>query len=296
MAVRDWLRLVRLPLAPTAAFDAVACLALARAAAGLPVGTAAPLEVALLAATSLLVYGAGMAANDWADRERDRAIAPGRPLPSGRIAPGAALALALLLAAGALALGGGPSGSRAAVATALALAFAYDLLAKRFVVPGAATMGSVRAANGSVGVWPLVLSGAAPATALLGPLALGLYSAAVTLWSTTEEDDAPARRVVARGLAAAAFALAGVASVLASGALTVGAFVAFGGVSSLLAARTPRPGPVKRQVLEMLLGLYFVSFCLASAADGGSLAAALAALGLALLLIWTSQRLVRWLR
>src|SRR5947208_8110433 len=136
MATRDWLRLVRAPLAPTAACDAVACAMLARgpglslvARDDLP----APhvLDLLALAGTSLLVYAAGMAGNDLADRRRDAVLHPDRPLPSGRIRPATAAIVVLLLAAAAVAWGGGPLGDRRAVAGAVAFAALYDASWKR---------------------------------------------------------------------------------------------------------------------------------------------------------------------
>jgi hypothetical protein len=288
-----WLRLVRLPLAPTAAWDVVTAGALALAAAGLPLERY-PLEAwgrAVLAA--LLVYGAGMAGNDLADRERDRVLAPDRPLPAGQIRPRAAALLVAVLAALALLVSGFVPRAREPVALALALALLYDFALKHRLVPGALAMGGVRMANASLLVWPLVVAGVAPWQALLGPLAIGLYSAAVLVWSSLEEGPSTARTWTARALAAAAFTLAGAVGAWVAGGLTLGVFLAVGAVSSLLFGRTPRPGPPKRQVLEMLLGLYFLGVCLASAASGQ---VGLLALALALAWIWVSQRLVRALR
>lgn len=295
-SARSWLRLVRLPLAFTAMWDAAACLALALTFAGIGLDAVAPLDWVLLVTTSLLVYCAGMAGNDLADRKRDAALAPTRPLPSGEIQAATAVVVVLLLAGGAIALGGGRAGSREAVIAAVLLAALYDFRTKRSVVDGALTMGLVRFANASIGVVPLVAADLAPPLALLGPAAIGMYSAAVTVLSTTEEVDAPARRVVMRVLATLAFVVAGVLPWLAVGRPTLAVIVAFGAASSIAFARTPKPGPAKRQVLEMLLGLYFLSFCLATAGDGGSMVVNLVALGIAFALIWLSQMLIRALR
>jgi 4-hydroxybenzoate polyprenyltransferase len=237
-----------------------------------------------------------MVGNDLADRERDRKLAPARPLPSGRVSARAAGALLGAGVALALGLGGGPSGSRWAVGGALVAALLYDGLLKRFLVPGAVALGLARAANAATGVLPLVLAGAAPWTALLAPLAVGLYAAGVTVWSTTEEVDSTARRVVARVLAASGFLGSGLLPWQVAGRPTLSAVLAFGAVSSIAFARTPRPGPPRRQVLEMLLGLYFLSGGLLTAGDGGSLAANLAGIGGAFGLIYLSQRMVRALR
>ena len=237
-----------------------------------------------------------MAANDLADRKRDAELAPTRPLPAGEIRPGGALGLVLLLAGGAIALGGGPAGSREAVIAAVLIAAVYDFGTKHSLVGGALSMGLVRFANASIGVLPLVLSGAAPIEALLGPTAVGTFAAAVTVLSTTEEVDSRARRILTRVLATLAFVVAGLLPWLAVGRPTLAIVVAFGAASSIAFARTPKAGPAKRQVLEMLLGLYFLSFCLATAGDGGSMVVNFAALGLAFALIWASQMLIRALR
>ena len=47
-----------------------------------------------LAAASSCLYLAGMALNDYADRDVDAVERPGRPIPSGRVTPGFALGLA----------------------------------------------------------------------------------------------------------------------------------------------------------------------------------------------------------
>lgn len=293
------LRWLRLPLAPTAACDSAACLLLALGAGAREAarpehqhvsdGYAAPqwpdaAGWAALAGTSLLTYAFGMGLNDWADRRRDRTLAPTRPIPSGALSPGIALAIVLLLGGAAALLGGGPWGSRAAVLVALGAAAAYNLLLKRWLVPGACAMGAVRAANAMVGVAPLVWTGYwfvlhAPLWVVLAPLCVGLYSAAVNVLSTTEEVDSPARVRMARVLAALAFAGAAGLAMLAAGRITLAAVIASGTVLSLLFARVPRAGPPKRQVLEMLLGLYLLAAVIAGGSgslwiEGGALAAA----------------------
>ena len=47
-----------------------------------------------LVAASSCLYLAGMALNDYADREVDAVERPGRPIPSGRVSPAFALGLA----------------------------------------------------------------------------------------------------------------------------------------------------------------------------------------------------------
>jgi 4-hydroxybenzoate polyprenyltransferase len=85
-----------------------------------------------LAAASVCLYWAGMAANDWADRRRDAVERPERPIPSGRVTPAQAVGLAAGLTAAGVGLAG-LAGGRRALALALPLAatvWTYDLAAK----------------------------------------------------------------------------------------------------------------------------------------------------------------------
>lgn len=292
--MKPWLRLVRAPLAPTAACDALACLLLARGVGGAGLAPLALLDGVLLALGALLVYAFGMGLNDWADRERDVALAPDRPLPSGALGSRAVLTVLGLLAAGAVALGGGPAGARGVTCAALACAALYDLFLKHGLVGGAAALGAVRALNAAVGVVPLVAAGAVPAWTLGAPLAVGLYAAGITVLSTTEEQASVARTRAARLLAGAAWAGASALALLAAGRFTVGTLLAAGTLSSLAFGRVPRAGPVKRQVLEMLLGLYLLAAVIAG--GSGDAAIELGALAAAFLLVFLSQLAVRALR
>ncbi|MET8912084.1 SCO3242 family prenyltransferase [Micromonospora sp. NPDC004551] len=98
-----------------------------------------------LAGASVLLYWAGMAANDWADRRLDAVERPERPIPSGRVRPAAAFGVAAGLTAAGLALAGAAGGRRAtAVAVPLAATiWGYDLLAKN-TAAGPAVMAACR--------------------------------------------------------------------------------------------------------------------------------------------------------
>jgi hypothetical protein len=281
------------PARPTAAFDVVACALLAR---GPGLGAGAPplpwRDALLLAATSVLVYLAGMGGNDLADRRRDRTLHPDRPLPAGRIAPAAALVVVFLLAAGAVVLGGGPAGDRRLVVGALVAAAAYDLAAKRRVVPGAVVMGSVRALNAATGVVPLVVVGLASPLgsppAPRGSRRRHVPSAAEA--SGTRGPRAPRRP----GAMVVAFGGGGGSRSSAPGR-RVHPLSRSRGVVGF--DRVPRKGPVKRQVLEMLLGYFWLDAVLAGgAAPGSDWALALGALGAAYAAIVLSQLAVRALR
>ncbi|MFG1811900.1 SCO3242 family prenyltransferase [Streptomyces sp. NPDC049040] len=122
-SLRDLAELVRAPAALSVPGDAVAGAA---AGGALGAGTAG------LSAAAVCLYWAGMAANDWADRELDAKERPERPVPSGRVSPGTALGVAAGLSAAGLALAGLAGGRRAlAVAVPLAGAvWAYDVALK----------------------------------------------------------------------------------------------------------------------------------------------------------------------
>ncbi|GAA2096066.1 UbiA family prenyltransferase [Streptomyces albiaxialis] len=141
--IAAWAQLLRVSAVLTVPGDAFA---------GTVAGGRAPGRGTLLAAgSSLCLYEAGMALNDWADRETDAVERPDRPLPSGRIAPASALAAAGLLTGAGLAVAA--RAGRPALATATALAgavWAYDLHLKN-TRWGPLTMGTARALNIGLG-------------------------------------------------------------------------------------------------------------------------------------------------
>lgn len=94
--LRAWAELLRV-----SALFSVPGDALAGAAA---VGHRPGRGTALAIGASLCLYEAGMALNDWADRDEDAVDRPHRPIPSGRISPAAALGAAGVLTAAGLAL------------------------------------------------------------------------------------------------------------------------------------------------------------------------------------------------
>ncbi|MFF7282390.1 SCO3242 family prenyltransferase [Streptomyces griseorubiginosus] len=120
---RAWAELLRLPALFTVPGDALA---------GAAAASARPTPRTFLAiASSLCLYEAGMALNDWADREVDAVERPHRPLPSGRIHPAAALGAACVLTGAGLSFAA--CAGRPALAVAVPLAatvWAYDLALK----------------------------------------------------------------------------------------------------------------------------------------------------------------------
>ncbi|MEU6996075.1 SCO3242 family prenyltransferase [Streptomyces sp. NPDC046465] len=135
-AARAWAELLRVPALFTVPGDALA---------GAATTSLRPNRRTLLAiGSSLCLYEAGMALNDWADRAEDAVERPERPLPSGRIAPPAALAAATALTVAGLTLAS--RAGRPSLATAGALAatvWAYDLGLKH-TPAGPAAMAAAR--------------------------------------------------------------------------------------------------------------------------------------------------------
>nr|WP_307819164.1 UbiA family prenyltransferase [Streptomyces sabulosicollis] len=171
----DWAELLRVSALFTVVGDGLAGAAAA--------GRGPNRGTALAVCASLCLYEAGMALNDWADRDIDAVERPARPLPSGRIAPGAALTAATgLTAAGLLcAAAAGPP----ALATATALAgtvWAYDLGLKN-TPAGPPTMAAARALDLLLGA----TASAGHVRRALRPAALlGAHTLAVTTVSRRE--------------------------------------------------------------------------------------------------------------
>ncbi|MFF0289037.1 SCO3242 family prenyltransferase [Streptomyces sp. NPDC005262] len=136
-AVRAWAELLRVSALFTVPGDALA----GAAALGRRPGRGTALAVG----ASLCLYEAGMALNDWADRDEDAIDRPHRPIPSGRITPGAALAAAGALTAAGLTLAARAGRPALTVATGLAATvWAYDLHLKH-TQAGPAAMAGARA-------------------------------------------------------------------------------------------------------------------------------------------------------
>ncbi|MFB7399422.1 SCO3242 family prenyltransferase [Streptomyces rubiginosohelvolus] len=134
--LRSWAELLRV-----SALFSVPGDALAGAAA---VGRRPGRGTALAIGASLCLYEAGMALNDWADRDEDAVDRPHRPIPSGRISPAAALGAAGVLTAAGLALAARAGRPALTVATGLAATvWAYDLHLKH-TTAGPAAMAAAR--------------------------------------------------------------------------------------------------------------------------------------------------------
>ncbi|MFE3384150.1 SCO3242 family prenyltransferase [Streptomyces anulatus] len=152
--LRAWAELLRV-----SALFSVPGDALAGAAA---VGRRPGRGTALAIGASLCLYEAGMALNDWADRDEDAVDRPHRPIPSGRISPAAALGAAGVLTAAGLALAARAGRPALTVATGLAATvWAYDLHLKH-TKAGPAAMAAARSLD-------LLLGATATATGVRAP-------------------------------------------------------------------------------------------------------------------------------
>ncbi|AVT40747.1 SCO3242 family prenyltransferase [Plantactinospora sp. BB1] len=194
-SLRDLTELVRAPAALSVPGDVLA---------GAAAADALDRRVPGLAGASVLLYWAGMAANDLADRELDARERPERPIPSGRVSPGFALGVSAGLTAAGIGLAGLAGGRRAlAVAVPLAGAvWAYDLWAKN-TPAGPAVMAACRGLDVLLGA-----SGGRVARAVPAALTVAAHTYTVTELSRREVSGAT------RALPAAT--LAGTAAVAAA--------------------------------------------------------------------------------
>ncbi|WP_443063156.1 SCO3242 family prenyltransferase [Streptomyces sp. NBC_00483] len=177
---RAWVELLRLPALLTVPGDA-----LDGAAA---TGSRPTRGTFLAVGASVSLYAAGMALNDWADRDEDARDRPHRPLPSGRIRPAHALAAAGALTGAGLALACRAGRTTGAVATALAATvWAYDLRLKG-TAAGPPAMGTARALDllmGAAATRPAGAPGPLP-QALTAAATLAAHTTAVTTVSRNE--------------------------------------------------------------------------------------------------------------
>ncbi|WP_349263579.1 SCO3242 family prenyltransferase [Actinocrinis sp.] len=269
----DLAELVRAPAALSVPGDA-----LVGAAATGDLSTRAVTRTAGLAAASVCLYWAGMAANDWADRDLDAAERPHRPIPSGRVRPGDAFGLAVGLTAAGCVLAGF-SGGRSAAATASVLAgtvWAYDVALKGTVV-GPAAMAACRGLDVLLGA-----SAGRMRRAALPALTIAAHTYTVTALSRYEVHGA------SRGLPAATLIATAAVTTLAtapargqsSRRLLTGAFAAgyaaLYGAPQLRAAAEPSAANVRRAVGAGITSLPALQGTLAAGLGMPGAAAALA--------------------
>jgi hypothetical protein len=222
-------------------------------------------RTARLAGASACLYWAGMALNDWADRDVDAVERPGRPIPSGRVPAPVALGVAGGMTAAGVALGG-----PAAVPLAAAV-WGYDLVAagrRPWVMGLARGLNVLLGAGGSARAWPAAGMVAA-------------HAVAVTGLSTVEAAGGPdaARRAAGVGATAAALALGAAAG---GGPRRPTAAAAAGYAAAVVPAqlaviREPKADRVRAAVGAGILGLLPLQAALLAARGRPWLGAALAA-------------------
>ncbi|MFE7763359.1 SCO3242 family prenyltransferase [Streptomyces sp. NPDC057438] len=296
----DLAQLVRAPAALSVPGDVLA----GAAAAGRPLGA----RTFGVMGSSVCLYWAGMALNDYADATIDAVERPERPVPSGRVPRRTALAVAGALTAGGLALAAA-SGGRHNLLGALPLAgavWAYDLKLKS-TPAGPAAMACARALDVLAGA--LAAAGRGPdrtpgtGTALLRgavPAALvGAHTYTLTALSRHEVSGAPARLPAATLAASTATALAAAlpalrtatahragsggatgvspsaaarAAVVAAGAL---AYLGSYGTAQARAVREPSGENLRRAVGAGILGLMPLQAALTARSGATAAAAAL---------------------
>ena len=187
-SLRAYLDLFRLPNLFTAAADIFAGFFFS---GGLPAEW--PVLVRLSFA-SMCLYAAGVALNDYCDRDVDAVERPSRPLPSGRVKPGRALQLILVLFIAGLSLAFSLSVQTGAIAALLVVCVvAYDAVLKHTPV-APLLMGGCRALNLAMGMYFV-----ADFTSLttLRPIAIVcLYITAVTFFARTEARRSDRARLV----------------------------------------------------------------------------------------------------
>ncbi|MBB5824923.1 SCO3242 family prenyltransferase [Micromonospora carbonacea] len=227
-----------------------------------------------LAAASVLLYWAGMAANDWADRGLDAVERPERPIPSGRVSPPAALGVAAGLTAAGVALAAAAGGRRAAaVAVPLAAAvWAYDLAAKN-TAAGPAVMAACRGLDVLLGATGGRLSRAVPAAATVAA-----HTWTVTALSRREVGgtDRVLPGATLAGTALVAAAAVGPRPAAAPAALAAGYLARYGGAQARVLA-DGSAGRVRAAVGAGITGLPALQGALTARAGAGLLGLAVAA-------------------
>ncbi|MFE6619214.1 SCO3242 family prenyltransferase [Streptomyces sp. NPDC057740] len=241
MRLSDLAELVRAPAALSVPGDVIA----GAAAAGRPLGA----RTFGVIGSSVCLYWAGMALNDYADAAVDSVERPGRPVPSGRVPRRTALAVAGTLTAAGLGLAAA-AGGRRSVGVALPLAglvWAYDLKLKStpaggFAMVGARVLdvlaGAVVVAGGTQPVGGVLRRAAVPAGLV------GVHTGTLMALSRYEVGGAPAR------VPSATLAVSAVTA-LAAGAVPVSGGASRGAARGCSASAAPSglvaqfPAPLK---------------------------------------------------
>ncbi|GIF98045.1 hypothetical protein Cci01nite_31390 [Catellatospora citrea] len=233
-----------------------------------------------LAAASVCLYWAGMAANDWADRELDAVERPERPIPSGRVSPRTALGLAAGLTAAGVGLAAW-AGGRRGLATAVPLAatvWAYDVKAKN-TAAGPAVMAACRGLDVLLGA-----STGRAAKAVPAALTVAAHTYTVTALSRREVSGADAKLPVATLAGTVAVAATAAGATRAKGWRAVlpvalaGWYLTHYGRAQARAAAQPDAARVRAAVGSGITGLPTLQGTLAARTGAGVTGLALAAL------------------
>ncbi|GAB2679103.1 UbiA family prenyltransferase [Saccharopolyspora gloriosae] len=256
--------LISLTRAP-AALTVLGDTAVGAAAAGRRLGG----RRALLPAASVALYWAGMALNDWADRELDAVERPERPIPSGQVGAGAAAGVAALLAGCGVAAGAAAGTAEAGLVAGLAAAVVgYDVVFK----DGAAGPAAMAACRGLD-----VLLGAGGARAAWPAAAvLAAHTCSVTALSRGEVRGADPRTAAAALATTALAAVAAASGRCASHRHRVAAVTAAGlyaaqvGAAQLRAYRSPDARTVRAATRDGIHGMVALQLALTARHDLGA--------------------------
>lgn len=185
--LRAWFQLFRLPNLLTAPGDPIAGFLLANT--GLVALFPRLLWVAL---ASLCFYTGGLVFNDWADRDRDAAERPDRPLPSSSVTPGQALlAGCLLFALGLIfCMAAGPQTFWLGLCLC-ALIQTYNLSVKEVAVLGPLVMGACRGVSVLLGASGARDNASIGSGAWTAAILLAAYVASITQLSRKETGPTP---------------------------------------------------------------------------------------------------------
>nr|WP_030661915.1 UbiA family prenyltransferase [Streptomyces cellulosae] len=280
MRLTDLALLVRAPAALSVPGDVIA----GAAAAGRPLST----RTLGVIGSSICLYWAGMALNDYADATVDAVERPDRPVPSGRVPRRIALAVAGSLTAAGLGLAAAAGGRRSFLgALPLAgLVWAYDLKLKH-TLGGPAAMAGARAldvlagaltpGHGAPSVREAVRRTAVPAALI------GTHTYTLMALSRHEIAGAPARVPATTLAVSTATALAATLppdtssaklrpTLSAAGAL---AYLATYGAAQARAVQEPSGANVQRAVGAGIVGLMPLQAALTARAGAPGVAAAL---------------------
>ncbi|MEO7189840.1 MAG: UbiA-like protein EboC [Vicinamibacterales bacterium] len=232
----------------------------------------APRALALLLVSTACLYAGGIAFNDFFDRSVDAIERPERPIPSGRVPPGAAaLVASTLLVLGVLFAWLASSTAGAVSVAIVASVVIYDAWGKRRSLIGPINMGLCRGLN-------LTLGMAAVPGVVSGHWALGLlplvYIAGVTLVSRGEVHGGT-RRASAVALALVGLVVAASATLAflgpgsRTGALIAAAVLAWQVLPAFSrAVRRPVPDVIGAAVRMGVLSLVLLDAVIAAAYAG----------------------------